>query len=68
MPSEGGAILEGAIWGSNCKLLLWDSVKEKHSRNTDEPHVKVKESGYRPGVAQMVPGSLDSQIFMTFGT
>jgi hypothetical protein len=28
--------------------------------------VKVKESRNRPGVAQRVPGDLDSQIFMTF--
>jgi hypothetical protein len=28
--------------------------------------VKVKESRYRPGVAQRVPGVLGSQIFMTF--
>jgi len=28
----------------------------------------VKESLNRPGVAQRVPGDLDSQIFMTFGT
>jgi hypothetical protein len=33
------------------------------------PHqVKVKESCNKPGVAQRVPGSLGSQIFMTFGT
>ena len=30
--------------------------------------VKVKESRNRPGVAQRVPGGLDSQIFMTFLT
>jgi hypothetical protein len=30
--------------------------------------VKVKESCNRPGVAQRVPGGLDSQICMTFGT
>jgi hypothetical protein len=30
--------------------------------------VKVKESRYRPGVAQKVPGGLGAQIFMTFGT
>jgi hypothetical protein len=30
--------------------------------------VKIKESRYRPGVAQRVPGVLGSQIFMTFGT
>ena len=29
---------------------------------------KVKQSRNRPGVAQRVPGGLDSQIFMTFGT
>jgi len=29
---------------------------------------KVKESRNRPGVAQSVPGGLDSQISMTFGT
>jgi len=29
---------------------------------------KVKESRNRPGVAQRVPGDLNSQIFMTFGT
>jgi hypothetical protein len=29
---------------------------------------KVKVSRKRPGVAQRVPGSLGSQIFMTFGT
>ena len=29
--------------------------------------VKVKESRNRPGVAQRVPGGLDSQISMTFG-
>jgi hypothetical protein len=29
---------------------------------------KVKESRNRPGVAHRVPGGLDSQIFMTFGT
>ena len=31
-------------------------------------NVKVKESRYRPGVAQRVPGGLGSQVFMTFGT
>jgi len=30
--------------------------------------VKVKESRYRPGVAQRIPGILGSQILMTFGT
>jgi heme/copper-type cytochrome/quinol oxidase subunit 2 len=30
--------------------------------------VKVNESRNRPGVVQRVPGGLDSQIFMTFGT
>jgi hypothetical protein len=30
--------------------------------------VKVKESRYRPGVAQRVSGSLGSQVFITFGT
>ena len=30
--------------------------------------IKVKESRNRPRVAQRVPGGLDSQIFMTFGT
>jgi hypothetical protein len=30
--------------------------------------IKVKESRYRPGVAQRVPGGSGSQIFMTFGT
>ena len=30
--------------------------------------VKVKQSRYRPAVAQKVPGSLGSQIFVTFGT
>ena len=29
---------------------------------------KVKQSGNRPGVAQSVPGGLDSQISLTFGT
>jgi len=29
---------------------------------------KVKESRYRPGVAQRVRGGLGCQIFMTFGT
>jgi uncharacterized alpha/beta hydrolase family protein len=29
---------------------------------------KVKESRYRPGVPQRVPGVLGSQIFMTLGT
>jgi hypothetical protein len=28
--------------------------------------IKVKESRNRSGVAQRVPGGLDSQIFMTF--
>jgi hypothetical protein len=31
-------------------------------------NMKVNESRYSPGVAQRVPGSLGSQIFMTFGT
>jgi len=30
--------------------------------------LKIKESRNRPGVAQGVPGSLGSQIFMIFGT
>jgi hypothetical protein len=30
--------------------------------------IEVKSSRYRPGVSQRVPGSLGSQIFMTFGT
>jgi hypothetical protein len=30
--------------------------------------VKIKESSNRTGVAQRVPGSLGSQIFMTIGT
>ena len=30
--------------------------------------LKVKQSRNRPGVAQRVPGSLGSQISMTFGT
>ena len=30
--------------------------------------VKVKQSRYRPGVAQRVPRGLVSQISMTFGT
>jgi hypothetical protein len=30
--------------------------------------VKVKESRHRPVVAQRVPGSLGSQIFVTFDT
>jgi len=32
------------------------------------PYKNVKQSRKRPGVAQRVPGGLDSQIFMTFGT
>ena len=34
------------------------------------PHylIKVKESSNRPGVAQRVPGGLNYQIFITFGT
>ena len=31
-------------------------------------NIKVKDSRNRPGVAQRVPGGLDSQISMTFGT
>jgi hypothetical protein len=30
--------------------------------------VKLKESLNKPGVAQRVPGDLDSEISMTFGT
>jgi len=33
-----------------------------------EVKVMVKQSRYSPGVAHRVPGGLDSQIFMTFGT
>ena len=29
--------------------------------------IKVRQSRNRPGVAQRVPGGLDSQISMTFG-
>jgi hypothetical protein len=42
-------------------INIWKSV----SRNEE---IKVKQSRNRPGVAQRVPGGLDSQIFMTFGT
>jgi hypothetical protein len=42
------------------------NLKEKdHLENIK---VKIKESRNRPGVAQRVPGSLGSQISMTFGT
>jgi hypothetical protein len=43
--------------GAACKETVKVKVK-----------VKVKESHNRPGVAQSVPGGLDSHISMIFGT
>jgi hypothetical protein len=39
-----------------------------HIFESERQKVKVKESRYRRGVAQRVPGGLGFQIFMTFGT
>jgi hypothetical protein len=39
-----------------------------NSKGVSEVKVKVKQSGNRPGVVQRVPGSLGSQISVTFGT
>jgi hypothetical protein len=43
-------------------------TKLTRSVQNRQPYIKVKESRYRPGVAQRVPGGLGSPIFMTFGT
>jgi hypothetical protein len=37
-------------------------------RQSEQRMLKVEESRNRPGVAQRVPGGLDSHIFMAFGT
>jgi hypothetical protein len=50
----------------------WRDFVEKRWDSSTVTYVlfllKVKESRDRPGVAQRVPGSLGSQISMTFGT
>jgi hypothetical protein len=45
---------EISIW--SLRILCW---------TPKTTNVKVKQSRYRPGVAQKVPGSLVSQIFLT---
>ena len=50
--------------------ILRRSVWPKSERQHEQiQYLRVgMSSRYRPGVAQKVPGGLDSQIFMTFGT
>jgi hypothetical protein len=48
--------------------ILRRSVWPKSERQHKQIQYLGMSSRYRPGVAQSVPGGLDSQIFMTFGT
>ena len=67
-------------WKQILKLFCWWRMTYSKVSNalgspcvfrTESEHrssLRIKESHYRPGVAQRVPGGLGSQILMTFGT
>jgi hypothetical protein len=53
---------------SRSSLLEGNAQSSVELRNSRRLVKQVKSYLYRSGVAQRVPGGLDSQIFMTFGT
>jgi hypothetical protein len=55
--------------GMNLRVLKWwETFDKSKTYQFLMLKVKIKESSYRPGVAQRVSGGLGSQISMTFGT